>query len=177
MFPLQREISLTRNEMNIFNALPSMKLMAATLSLLPLASFGQLNAGTTDSESGNKTVEPSETPTTEKSAKVLKVKKMTRYSLRFVVDMPSIYDVLTYMSENLGVAIENAKQLEETGINTNALATRNFEVFQNENGDFEVKVRFYPPVDPMSAEVEGIQKKSRLRCANALDQLKADAVN
>jgi hypothetical protein len=162
--------------MKNLSTLPNIKSILVVLSILPFFSFGQLSAGTTNdySEPENETEDPTAEALSETSAKVLEVKKMTRYSLAFVVDLPSIEHVLTYMSENLGVDTQEADAVNDPNWNSSSLATRNFEVVQDESGAFEVKVRFYPPVDPMNAEVVGIQRKSRLQCWEAFKQLKAD---
>ncbi|MFK7783556.1 MAG: hypothetical protein AB8B56_00495 [Crocinitomicaceae bacterium] len=162
--------------MKITNTLPNIKLIIATLLCAPFFTFGQLSAEAPNdfSEIEDETVKTTEEASAI-SAKVLDVKKMTRYSLAFVVELPSIGDVLTYMNENLGVDTQEADAVNDPNWSSNACTTRNFEVIQNDNGEFEVKVRFYPPADPINAEVQGIQRKSRIMCWEAFQQLKADA--
>lgn len=114
----------------------------------------------------------------EAKVQVSEIKKMTRYSIGFVVDVPTINDVLTYMSDDLGIDIQDAEQMNDSNWNPTTFTTRNYEVVKTETGAYEVKVRFYPPADPMSIEnVEGIQKQSRILRTAAIEQLKADQVH
>jgi len=156
-----------------------LKAIALFVAFIPNISFGQLSAETTAdfSDPDTTSVEPSSSKGKEYNAKVLEVKKMTRYSLGFVVDLPSINAVLTYMSDDLGVDISNVEQLNDPTWDPEAFSTSNFKVTKDEYGDYEVVVRYYPPSNPMEVEnVADIQRSSREQCSEAIEQLKQDQV-
>lgn len=149
------------------NTLPTRFLFIIALAIFPFVSFGHEGEG--------------EPPTKSKSksqVNVSNVKKMTRYSLAFEVDLPTVADVLTYISEDLGIQIQDIEEVNDPNWNPSSLDARNFKVEQNENGTFEVQVRFYPPVDPMSVEnVGSVQRDSRLLCTETVELLKSEKVH
>ena len=149
------------------------------IALLPFASISQDSAEpiVTVVDPESETSDPEAAPE-ETQVQVSDIKKMTRYSLGFVIDLPSMDDVLTFMNTSLGVDIQEADHTNDPNWDASSLVTRNFQVTETENGEYEVKVRFYPPVDPMSVEnVGGIQKESRIKCAAAIEKLKAKQIN
>ena len=139
------------------------------LAIFPFASFGQETFISDDFGSGSGA---------QPKAQVSNIKKMTRYSVGFSVDLPTMNDVLTYLSEDLGFTIHDLDQMNDPNWNPTSWTTRNCEVVQNEDGEFVVKMKFYPPVNPMEVEdVSSVQKDSRLLCLETIEQLKADEIN
>lgn len=129
-----------------------------------------------DIEESEVDVLKSEEPKTQ--ARVTEIKKLSRHSIAFVVDMPTITHVLTYLSEDLGVQIQDDEQMDDPSWNPSAWSTRNLELRKNENGAYSVNVRFYPLVDPgmSNDDVVEAQKKAQLLKKSAIAQLKSDEV-
>lgn len=147
------------------NTLPTRFFIIIALAIFPFVSFGNVGEGEPESPSSSQ-------------PKVSNVKKMSRYSLAFDVDLPTVADVLTYMSQDLGIQIQEVEELNDPNWNPSALDTRNFKVSQNENGVYEVQVRFYPPVDPMSVEnVGSVQRDSRVLCTETIELLKSEVIH
>ena len=148
------------------------------IALIPFHSMSQDNSGPqAEIFVAQDEVSKPESHEVESNVQVSEIKKMTRYSIGFVVDVPTMNDVLVYMNNDLGIEIQADEQMNDPNWNPTSCSTRNYQVVQNENGAYEVKVRFYPPADPMSIEnVDGIQRKSKILRSAALEQLKADQV-